>query len=147
MKILHAILNLLAGLILTRFTVSKFAAWPESVAGFEEMAGTIGVDPTLFRLTSGVIIGLAALSFFINFAIILFVKEKQKGTILLFIINALWALGAMFGALVSEFFLRSQPAMMLVFIAIAVIILTIANLASYRAKVVDTLKGLKSGSK
>lgn len=130
MKILHALLNFLAGLVLVRFTVSKFAAWPESVAGFQDMASSIGIDPTFFRLTSGVIIGLAALSFFISCAIILFRKETNTQTVALLGINSLWALGAMAGALVSEFFLRSQPAWMLVSIAIALIVLAVVNLLS-----------------
>ncbi|WP_411827852.1 hypothetical protein [Luteolibacter sp. AS25] len=147
MKILHALLNLLAGIILTRFTVSKFAAWPESVAGFEDMAGTIGLDPTLFRITSGFIIGIAALTFFTNFVIILFTRVKHKKVIGLFIVNALYAIGAMCGALISEFFLRSNPAQMLVVIAVGIIILALINLASYRIEIGKTLGNLNSTDK
>ncbi len=132
MKIALAIFNLLAGLILTRFTVSKFAAWPISVAAFNDMAKPLGIDPTFFRIGTGFIIGYAAISFFTNFLLLLLNKVEQRKTTVLFAFNNVYAIGAMIGALLSEFFLRTEIKWMLVYIAIAVISIAAANLLKYR---------------
>ncbi len=134
-KTLLIILNILAALILTRFTVSKFAAWPESVAGFVDMAKPLGIDPTFFRITTGFIIGFAVLSFLCNCVLILRMKKVQDRGLWVFAFTNLYALGAMTGALLSEFFLRSSVKWMLVYIAIAVISVSILNLLTYGRKI------------
>ncbi|WP_166831748.1 hypothetical protein [Thalassoroseus pseudoceratinae] len=128
MKPLLAVLNLLSGLILVRFTVSKFAAWPVSVAAFVEMAKPLGIDPTVFRIATGFVIGYAALSFFANSLILLLKKEGNGKCKLLYTFNSLYAIGAMTGALVSEFFLRSAPKWPLVYIAIGIVVIAATNL-------------------
>lgn len=139
MKITLSVLNLLAGLILTRFTISKFAAWPISVAAFNDMAKPLGIDPTLFRIGTGFIIGYAAISFFVNCALLLLNKVEQRKPTILFAFNNVYAIGAMIGALFSEFFLRSEIKWMLVYIAIAVIAIATANLLKHRFTILSTL--------
>lgn len=132
-----ALLNLFAGLILIRFTVSKLAAWPISVAAFEDMAKPLGLDPTAFRISTGFIIGIASLSFFINCLIVLLKKGDNRKRIRIFTINSLYSIGAMTGALLSEFFLRSDPKWMLVYIAIGIIFISLTNLAFSYKKILN----------
>ncbi|MDF1811611.1 MAG: hypothetical protein P1V20_05340 [Verrucomicrobiales bacterium] len=133
-----ALLNLFAGLILVRFTVSKFAAWPISVAAFEDMAKPLGLDPTFFRIFTGFIIGFAAISFFTNGLIFLFSKIDSRKIVRLFAATNLYAIGAMSGALLSEFFLRSEPKWMLVYIAAGILCVTAINLSLYHKKILNT---------
>ncbi len=133
MRALQFTLNLIAGLILTRFTISKFAAWPVSVAAFEDMAKPLGIDPTFFRIGTGFIIGFAAISFFINCIIILLNKQSHAKCIRLFTVNIFYSFGAMIGALFAEFLLRSSVKWPLVYIAIGVLVISLANLViNYR---------------
>ncbi|MGJ8672208.1 hypothetical protein [Rubritalea sp.] len=133
MKKILVPLNILAGLALVRFTVSKFAAWPISVAAFEDMAKPIGLDPTFFRISTGFVIGFASLSFFINAVLLLTNKIQTPPYRNLFCTNILYATGAMSGALLAEFFLRSHAAWPLVYIAISILIITAMNaIASLR---------------
>ncbi|MBK1830706.1 hypothetical protein JIN77_08210 [Verrucomicrobiaceae bacterium R5-34] len=134
MKYLSILFNLLAGLILTRFTISKFAAWPVSVAAFEDMAKPLGIDPTMFRIGTGFIIGFATLAFFTNVVLIALRKQREGKGLLWFAANNLYAIGAMTGALLSEFFLRTEVKMPLVYIAIAVMVVAIVNLLPHLGK-------------
>lgn len=143
-KTLLIILNFLAGLVLVRFTVSKFAAWPISVAGFVDMAKPLGIDPTTFRLTAGFIIGYTALAFFINILIIFFKKENNRKYILLLTFNILYAIGAMVGALLTEFYLRSSVKWLLVYIAVGVIVIAIMNFFTYYDSITNALKKLRN---
>lgn len=126
-------LNLISGLILSRFTISKFAAWPESVAGFVDMAKPIGIDPTFFRIATGFIIGYAMIAMVTN-GLVLFLKNRSEKLELLFTFNGLYAAGAMFGALASEFGLRSTAKWPLVYIAIGILTVAAANLFSGYAR-------------
>ncbi len=121
--------NLLSGLLLSRFTISKFAAWPESVAGFVDMAKPIGIDPTFFRITTGFIIGYAMIAMITN-GLLLFLKQRSTKLELLFSFNGLYVAGAMVGALVSEFGLRSTAKWPLVYIAIGILVVAAVNLLS-----------------
>ncbi len=139
MKSLLIVLNLIAGLVLTRFTISKFAAWPVSVAGFVDMAKPLGIDPTIFRIGTGFIIGYAALSFFANGLILLAKKEEGHRYIIFIAFNIAYAIGAMIGALFAEFFLRSNVKWPLVYIAIGVIIISLVNLLAFYGKISQAL--------
>ncbi|WP_435894119.1 hypothetical protein [Oceaniferula spumae] len=140
MKIILSLLNLLAGLVLVRFTISKFAAWPISVAAFEDMAKPLGIDPTMFRIGTGFIIGFAALFFFVNAILILRKCLERNQCVRLFTIANLYGIGAMVGALFSEFFLRTEVKWMLVYIAAAIICIALINLFSHRQKITNLLK-------
>lgn len=140
MKLLLILLNSLSGLVLVRFTVSKFAAWPVSVEAFVDMAKPLGIDPTFFRIGTGFVIGYACISFFTNALILLLKKDSSEKSRLLFTFNSLYATGAMTGALFSEFFLRSAPKWPLVYIAIAIVIIAITNLLSRYSKIPQYLQ-------
>ena len=53
-KIYIAISSLLSGLILSRFAISKLTGWEISVKAFIEMAKPLGIDPTFFRIFTGI---------------------------------------------------------------------------------------------
>lgn len=135
MKPLLILLNSISGLVLVRFTISKFAAWPVSVAAFVDMAKPIGVDPTFFRITTGFIIGYASISFFTNALILLVKKDGNENSRLLYTFNSLYATGAMSGALCSEFFLRTNPKWPLVYIAAGIVVIAAVNLLSRYSKI------------
>lgn len=122
--------NLMAALVLTRFTISKFAAWPVSVAGFVDMAKPLGIDPTLFRIGTGFVIGFAALSHVVN-AVIIARESTTKATPLL-ALNVLYSTGAMTGALLAEFFLRSTVKWPLVGIALGVLFVSITTFRAFK---------------
>lgn len=143
MKKILILLNLIAGFILLRFTVSKFAAWPISVAGFIDMAQPLGVDPTALRITTGFIIGYAMLAFFTNCFIIFFKKENNRNYVLLLGFNIFYALGAMIGALLTEFYIRSSVKWLLVYLAIGVIVVAISNFIAYKSQLSKAFLSLK----
>lgn len=136
------VLNLLAGLVLTRFTISKFAAWPVSVAGFVDMAKPLGIDPTIFRIATGFVIGIAATAHFTTALIAL--REKADTVAPLLAFNVLWSVGAMTGALGAEFFLRTQVKWPLVFIALGVHAVSLSNVKAYRGDLLRLLRGSAS---
>jgi len=140
MKPLLIVLNSISGLLLVRFTISKFAAWPVSVAAFVDMAKPLGIDPTFFRIGTGFVIGYAAISFFANSLILILNKEGNKRIKLLYTFNSLYASGAMVGALISEFFLRSNPKWPLVYIATGIVVIAMANLLSRYSKISEFLR-------
>jgi hypothetical protein len=122
------ITNLLSGLLLIRFSLSKLFAWPISVKAFIEMAKPIGIDPTFFRIFTGVIITSICLGYFYSFY--LFVRKKiqanTKEIIYSMFFNFLGA-GVMIGALTAEFLLRVEPKWPLVYIALFIVITSIIN--------------------
>ncbi|QDV23218.1 hypothetical protein [Aureliella helgolandensis] len=140
MKPLLIALNSISGLMLIRFTISKFAAWPVSVAAFVDMAKPLGIDPTFFRISTGFVIGYAAISFFTNSLILLLKQERNEKFKLLFTFNSLYATGAMTGALFSEFFLRSNPKWLLVYIATGIVSVAVVNLLSRYSKIPQLLR-------
>ena len=136
-------LNLVAALVLVRFTISKFAAWPISVAGFVDMARPLGIDPALFRIGTGFVIGFAALSHAVN-ALIVVRKETTKATPLL-TLNILYSTGAMTGALLAEFFLRSAVKWPLVFIALGIIGVSVATFRAFSDQIVQLVQMRMAG--
>ncbi|TWT84607.1 hypothetical protein CA13_60870 [Planctomycetes bacterium CA13] len=140
MKPLLIVLNSISGLVLIRFTISKFAAWPVSVAAFVDMAKPLGIDPTFFRIATGFVIGYAAISFFANSLILLLKKEGNEKFKLLYTFNSLYATGAMMGALFSEFFLRTAPKWPLVYIATAIVTIAVVNLLSRYSNISQVLR-------
>ena len=140
MKPLLIVLNFISGLVLVRFTISKFAAWPVSVAAFVDMAQPLGIDPTIFRIATGCVIGYASLSFFTNSLILLLKKEGNEKPRLLYTFNSLYATGAMIGALLSEFLLRTNPKWPLVYIATAIVVIAVVNVLSRYSKIPQLLR-------
>lgn len=139
MKYFLRITQLFSGLLLIRFSISKLFAWPISVNAFIEMAKPIGIDPTFFRLFTGVIISTVCLSYLIGFYFLL--KKKLATTQLKFVLfSNILGTGVMLGALLSEFFLRVEPKWILVYIASFIVISSIVN-ALYLSKKLTMQKG------
>ncbi|WP_122893177.1 spermidine synthase family protein [Arcobacter peruensis] len=143
MSIFTKITTLLSGLLLIRFVLSKFFAWPVSVQAFIEMAKPIGIDPTFFRLFTGVIIMIACLGFLISFYLLIRNKVRTQSKELIYtVFFYLYGIGAMIGALLAEFILRDEPKLPLVIIALFIVITSIINLLYLRKY--DILSSLKS---
>jgi len=125
------ITNLLMGSVLSRFAISKLSGWEISVKAFIEMAHPLGIDPTLFRISTGVMISIAVLGYIVT-AIFSLVKNKPSILNLPFTkwatLTNLFGLLAMLGALTAEFSLRVNPKWMLVYIAIGIVILSATNI-------------------
>lgn len=125
------ITNLLMGSVLSRFAISKLTGWEISVKAFIEMAEPLGIDPTLFRVSTGILISVVVLGYFAT-AIFSLIKN---GTSILRIPFTKWATFAnlfglltMVGALTAEFSLRVNPKWMLVYIAIGIVALSATNI-------------------
>ncbi len=116
------------GLVLSRFAISKLTGWEISVQAFIEMAKPLGLNPTFFRVSTGVLILVVFLSYLTTAFLTLgtFQPAISYRKIALFT-NALGLL-TMAGALLSEFFLRVQPKMPLVYIAVGIILFSAINL-------------------
>jgi len=142
MKLFMNVTLFLNGLLLIRFVVSKFMAWPVSVQAFIEMAQPIGLDPTMFRLTTGVIILITCLGYFFNFYLSIAgkVKENTKALIYSVFFNC-YGIGVMIGALSAEFLLRDHAKVPLVIIALFILITSIINILYLRK--FDISKSLK----
>lgn len=133
------ITNLLMGTVLSRFAISKLAGWDISVKAFIEMAKPLGIDPTFFRISTGIAITAVVLAYLLTAIFSLSKKDNVLGSKITF---KLWAsfsnffgLLTMTGALIAEFSLRDQPKWLLVYIAISIIMLSILNLIIINYKV------------
>lgn len=146
MSVFVKITTLLSGLLLVRFVLSKFFAWPVSVQAFIEMAKPIGVDPTFLRLSTGVIILIACLGLLINFYLLMRGKVKTQSKELIYTVFFYsYSIGTMTGALLAEYLLRDEPKMLLVIIALFILITSIINLLYLRKyDIFDSLKSLSS---
>jgi hypothetical protein len=126
------ITNFLMGSVLTRFAISKLAGWEISVKAFIEMAQPLGIDPTFFRVSTGILISAVVISYILT---AVFSLIKNNAIIRYNIPFSQWAtftnlfgLLTMAGALVAEFSLRVQPKWMLVYIASGIVILSATNI-------------------
>jgi len=126
------ITNFLMGSVLTRFAISKLAGWEISVKAFIEMAQPLGIDPTFFRVSTGILISAVVISYILT---AVFSLIKNNAIIRYNIPFSIWAtftnlfgLLTMAGALVAEFSLRVQPKWMLVYIASGIVILSATNI-------------------
>lgn len=124
------ITNLLMGAILSRFAISKLTGWEISVKAFIEMAKPLGIDPTFFRISTGILISAVVIGY-LSTAIFSVFKNKSDFKISF----ANWAISAnlfglltMVGALIAEFSLRVQPKWLLVYIALGVVLFSALNI-------------------
>ncbi len=133
MNKLLLVTNFINGLLLVRFSLSKLFAWPISVKAFVEMAKPLGIDPTFFRLFTGVIITSICLGYFTNFYLMISKKVQAsiKGVPFIILSNIV-GIGVMVGALISEFALREVPKWPLVIIAAVIILFSILNLTQFK---------------
>jgi len=139
-KITLFITNLLMGLVLSRFAISKLTGWDISVKAFIEMAKPLGIDPTFFRVFTGVIILFIFLGYLVTSLFTLLenkMQDKQKMSYILFVkLTNLAGLLTMGGALLAEYFLRVEPKLLLVYIAIGVIVFSSINLYIIQNKLI-----------
>jgi hypothetical protein len=139
MKKFLLITQFLNGLLLIRFSLSKLFAWPISVKAFIEMAKPLGIDPTFFRLFTGVIITTVCLSFFIGFYLLITKKVQSSIKALNFTkFSEVIGVGVMIGALISEFALRVEPKWPLVIIASFIVITSAINFLQLNKVQVDS---------
>ncbi|MFT6632706.1 MAG: hypothetical protein ACJAS4_002671 [Bacteriovoracaceae bacterium] len=118
----------LNGLLLIRFSISKLFAWPISVKAFVEMAKPLGIDPTFFRIFTGIIISTVCISYFTGFYLLMLSKYNEKKNHFNFILfSNILGTGVMIGALASEFLLRTEPKWPLVIIAGFIVVTSILN--------------------
>lgn len=123
--------NILMGIVLSRFAISKLTGWEISVKAFIEMAKPLGIDPTFFRIFTGIIISAVVIGYLSTAIFSLFSKAHltyKKAYINWGIITNLFGLLTMVGALLAEFFLRAQPKWLLVYIALGVILFSAINI-------------------
>ena len=124
--------TLLMGLVLSRFAISKLTGWEISVKAFIEMAKPLGIDPTAFRIGTGVLISIVFLSYLATALFTITQKRFSPPFNISYKSFALFAntlgLLTMVGALFSEFLLRVEPKWLLVYIAIGVIIFSAINI-------------------
>lgn len=126
------------GLILSRFAISKLSGWDISVKAFIEMAKPLGIDPTIFRVSTGIAIAIVVLGYLLS-AFYTLLKPKLESiskvpyTKFVQIANLAGIL-TMTGALFAEFLLREQPKWLLVYIAIGIILFSIVNLNILKTK-------------
>ncbi|MRT92266.1 hypothetical protein [Ancylomarina sp. 16SWW S1-10-2] len=126
------ITNLLMGIVLSRFAISKLAGWDISVKAFIEMAQPLGIDPTFFRVSTGIVISAVVIGYLVtavfslikNNAITKFKIPFTKWATL----TNLFGLLTMVGALIAEFSLRVQPKWLLVYIAIGIVTFSATNI-------------------
>lgn len=129
MSLFTKITLLLNGLVLIRFSISKILAWPISVKAFIEMAKPLNIDPTFFRLSTGVLISILCLSYFLSFFLVTLKKfQESSSAYIITVFSCLLGIGTMAGALIAEFFLRIEPKWPLVYIALFIIITSIINI-------------------
>ena len=93
------------------------------------MAAPLGIDPTFFRLATGVLITTICLGYFLNFILFITKKSDQYEKVI-FAANLL-GVGVMTGALGAEFFLRVAPKIPLVFIALFIIITSLVQMIHF----------------
>jgi hypothetical protein len=118
----------LNGLLLIRFSISKLFAWPISVEAFVEMAKPLGIDPTFFRIFTGIIISTVCISYFSGFYLLMVSKYNERKNHFNFILfSNILGTGVMIGALASEFLLRTEPKWPLVIIAGFIVVTSILN--------------------
>ena len=94
------------------------------------MAKPLGVDPTFFRISTGILISAVVIGY-LSTAIFSVFKNKSDFKISF----ANWAISAnlfglltMVGALIAEFSLRVQPKWLLVYIALGVVLFSAINI-------------------
>ncbi|MCK0132093.1 hypothetical protein MWU59_11340 [Flavobacteriaceae bacterium F08102] len=126
------ITNLLMAIVLSRFAISKLTGWEISVKAFVEMAKPLGIDPTFFRISTGILIAAVVIGYLITAILTLIRNNTSINSKIQFNTWATFAnilgLLTMIGALIAEFSLRVQPKWLLVYIAIGIVFFSTINL-------------------
>lgn len=142
------ITNLLMGSVLSRFAISKLTGWEISVKAFVEMAKPLGIDPTFFRVSTGIVIAAVVIAYLTTAIFSLLRNNPAIKSKILFTKWAtfanLFGLVTMAGALIAEFSLRVQPKWLLVYIAVSIILLSILNIIIVNVQSINTINKQKS---
>lgn len=103
------------------------------VEQFIEMAKPIGVDPTFFRMSTGVLLLIIAVLYILSALGVIFKSKKPNPLVYLL------GIGIMLGALLSEFLLRTEPKWMLVVIALFITTFSTINFLMLRNSKLNTI--------
>lgn len=126
------ITHLIMGGILSRFAISKLTGWEISVKAFIEMAQPLSIDPTLFRISTGIVIAAVVVAYLTTAILSLFRNNTAITSKIQFekwaILTNLFGIFTMTGALIAEFSLRVQPKWLLVYIAISIVVISLINI-------------------
>lgn len=120
MNIFNKVSNFIAAGLMLFFAIPKLIGLEKSVQGFEQFKSLVPLDPTIFRLFTGVV-ELAIAVLLLVYAI---KQTLSLGQLAYFLL-----LSTMFGGLIMEFFARPKPELMLVVIAII-----LSGLSIYKLK-------------
>lgn len=138
MKIVLFSTNLLMGIVLSRFAISKLTGWDISVKAFIEMAQPLGIDPTFFRIFTGIVILFVVIGYLSSALYTLLQTKIESGRLLSYSkfvqFSNFAGFVTMVGALFAEFLLRDEPKWLLVYIAIAILILSSITIYLVRRK-------------
>ncbi|MBL1232305.1 MAG: hypothetical protein CMD31_06995 [Flavobacteriales bacterium] len=142
------ITNLLMGCVLSRFAISKLTGWEISIQAFIEMAKPLGLDPTFFRVSTGIIIAAVVIAYLTTAIFSLLrnntvIKSKVQFTKWATFSN-LFGLLTMTGALIAEFSLRVHPKWLLVYIACTIIIFSVLNIIILNVQSITIINKQKS---
>ncbi|MGJ8549546.1 MULTISPECIES: DoxX family protein [Winogradskyella] len=119
MNLFNKISNFVAAGLMLFFAIPKLVGVEKSVQGFKQFQSLVPLDPTVFRIFTGVVelaIALLLLAYAIK-------NINNLGKLAYFLL-----LSTMIGGLTMEFFARPKPEMLLVVIALVLSALSIYKL-------------------
>ncbi|WP_430410455.1 DoxX family protein [Kordia sp.] len=119
MKTFNTVSNLIAAGLMLFFSIPKLIGVEKSVQGFEQFQSLVPIDPTIFRVFTGIV----ELTIAILLIIYTIKGINNLGKLAYFLL-----LATMIGGLTMEFFARPKPEMMLVVIAVLLSALSIYKL-------------------
>ena len=113
------------------FALPKLIGLEQSIKGFSNFNQVVGIPNDLARYTTGIIELITAI------LLVLSLTLKRKAEVA-HIIGYLLLSGTMLGGLLTEYLIRPEPKMMLVYIAIALLIIAVYQLLNtYALKTID----------
>ncbi|TVZ22796.1 DoxX-like protein [Dokdonia sp. Hel_I_63] len=111
------------------FALPKLIGLEQSVKGFSNFNEVIGIPNNIARYVTGVVELITA---------ILLILSLTRKSEVAHILGYLLLTGTMLGGLLTEYLIRPEPKMMLVYIAIALLIIAVYQLLNtYSLKTVD----------
>lgn len=122
-KIINHAINVVSVLVLLFFAIPKILGLPKSVDGFTQFESVLGIDATFFRIFTGISELVLAI------LILIFALRNNK---IIGKFAYLFLLVMMLTALAIEFFVRVQPEILLVVIAVILSLFSIYKLKSIK---------------
>ncbi|AEE20956.1 DoxX family protein [Dokdonia sp. 4H-3-7-5] len=125
------ILTVVTILAIGYFAIPKLIGLEQSIKGFSNFNERIGIPNNIARCVTGVVELITAVLLLLSLTL----KSKREVT---HILGYLLLTGTMLGGLLTEYLIRPEPKMMLVYIAIALLIIAVYQLLNtYALKTVD----------